>query len=377
MKQRIQIVILFAVLFGLSNCKKATNDIIYSKKYIKEIKAVRTEIGFFMASGFIPGANIAVSKNGELIYSEGIGLASKELNARATRETKFRIGSITELFTSAIYLKMIENGVLNPDSSVQFYYPEFPEKKTTLKLKHLVNHTSGIREPQYKEKMGNTLNMNIEKGISMFMDEELVSPPGEYQALSSFNYNLLGVVMQKAENKRFTKLFKSYLGDTLHLDNTVFDSPYLTINNRSQSYDHNMISQVVNSTTIDLRKSAPSDGLLSTSEDLVKLGNALLSNNYFSETTRKDMFTEITLSNGIAANMVNSWMILHDSKGRIIYGKEGSVKGGSASILIYPEEKLVIAFAANLTEATSSLPIFKIAEHFLPKDEKNEQAEQE
>lgn len=377
MKRGIQIIILFAVIFGLSNCKKATNDIIYSKKYLEEIKAVRKEIGFFMASGFIPGANVAISKNGELIYSEGIGLASKELDAKATRATKFRIGSLSELFTSAMYFKMVEDGILHPDSSVQNYYPQFPEKKNRLNVNHLVNHVTGIREPYYEEKTRSNLNVNIEKGISIFMNEELIANPGVYQVPSKFNYNLLGVVMQKVKNHNFSKLFKSYLSDTLHLENTLIDNPYSTIKNRSVFYDHNMISQVVNATSIDLRQSAPSEGLLSTAEDLVKFGNALLSNNYFSEATRKKMFTKITLSNGVEPSMVNSWVLMQDNEGRPIYGKDGSVKGGSASILIYPEEKLVLAFASNLTESTNNLPVFKIAGHFLPKNEKTEEPIQE
>lgn len=376
MKRRIQIVVLVSVILSLSNCKKSDHDIIYSKQYLKEIKEVRKEIGLFMASSFVPGANIAISKNGELIYSEGIGLASRDLDCKAKRDTKFRIGSLSEIFTSTIYLKMVENGVLHPDSSIQHYYPEFPEKETTICLKHLANHVSGIREPYYQEKNGTGANVSLEKGVTQFMNDEVIATSGAYQAPSTFNYNLLGLAMQKAEKKRFAQLFESYLSDTLHLDNTVLDNPYLIIHNRSDFFDHNMVSQVVNANTFDLRKNAPSEGVLSTAEDLVKFGNAILKSEYFSDNTREKMFEKITLTNGVVPDMVNSWMIIQDRSGRFVYGKDGTVKGGSASLLIYPDEELVIAVATNLTGATGTFPIFQIAEHFLPKVESEETEEQ-
>ena len=66
-----------------------------------------------------------------------------------------------------------------------------------------------------------------------------------------------------------------------------------------------------------------------------------------------------------------------DRKGKKLYGKDGAVKGGSASILVYPEDELIIAFTTNLTGVTNNFPIFKIAEFFLPKEEKKEKNKEE
>lgn len=373
MNRGIQIVLLFSVMFGFSNCKKAENDIIYSKKYLNEIKQVRSQIGIFFTSNLVPGGSFAISKNGELIYSESFGLASKDLEVSASRETKFRVGTLSQLFTSAIYLKMIEEGKLHPDSTVQYYYPGFPTKAYPIHLQHLAQHTSGIREPNYKEQTRQALNVSIEKGLETFKNDALITPPGAYQNANNFNYNLLAAVMEKATKKHYKQLLETYLTDTLHLTNTVIDNPVLTIKNRSNFFDLNFISQVTNANPLDLRYQAASVGILSNSEDLVKFGQALLYSDYFSETLKKQLFEKAKLINGLEANMSHGWNIFTDPRGYLVYGLDGSVTGGSASLLIYPDEELIIACTTNLTSATSNFPIFKIVNLFLPQTEEQEQ----
>ena len=377
MKRGIQIVLLFFILFTFTNCKKNNTNIVYSKRYIEEIKQTREELRIFMGSNFVPGAGITISKKGEILYSESVGYASKDLNVKADRNTKFRIGTLSGLFTSAIYFKLVEEGKLHPDSSIRAYYPDFPEKGNSITLRHLVQNASGIREPNTEETAWSGFNITLEKGIEKFKDDPLVYDPGQHQLSSLFNYNLLGLIMEKVKKERYNKLLKNYLTDTLHMENTVVDNPYSTIENRSDFYDHNMISQVVNATSLDLRHRAPSDGILSNSEDLVRFGNALLKSDYFSADTRENLFKPIVLGNNLESGEANGWIILMDRKGKKLYGKDGAVKGGSASILVYPEDELIIAFTTNLTGVTNNFPIFKIAEFFLPKEEKKEKNKEE
>ncbi|MBT6005209.1 MAG: hypothetical protein HOG79_05785, partial [Prolixibacteraceae bacterium] len=77
MKKVFQIVILLTIILGFSNCRKSDSGLLYDKKYIEEIRLARKEAGFYMARDFIPGATFAIAKDGKLIYSEGLGLASK------------------------------------------------------------------------------------------------------------------------------------------------------------------------------------------------------------------------------------------------------------------------------------------------------------
>ena len=243
-----------------------------------------------MARNMVPGATVAVAKGGRIIYSEGMGLASTDLEVPATRSTKFRIGEISEVFTSLLYHKLVEDGILHPDSSVESYLPDFPSKQYELQLRHLVSQTSGIREPSTEEQEWRGLNVSIEKGLENLVNDSLVAPPGTYQIPSMFNYNLLGLVMEEATGQQFPSLIETYITDTLGLEHTLVENPFATIKGRASYFDHNFIAQVVPAIFRDLRHRAPAEGIMSNAEDLVKFGNAILFSDYISDDIRNSLF---------------------------------------------------------------------------------------
>ena len=191
-----------------------------------------------------------------------------------------------------------------------------------------------------------------------------------------FNYNLLGAVMEKASGMRFHKILEMYVTDTLNLSNTVIDNPLRTIKGRSNFFDQDFVAQVVNATTLDLRYRAPSQGILSSSEDLANFGYAVLHSDLLSQETIKTMFEPILLFDDIPSSMANGWLLLTDHSNNSIYGKSGSVSGDTASILVYPEHDLIIACTTNLSSSINDMPIFEIAAEFLPKPQKNSGEEQ-
>jgi len=332
-------------------------------------KKIRNELAFYMTRNFIPGATFAVAKEGKIVYSEGIGLASKDLEVPMNRDNKMRIGDVSELFTSLIYHKMVEEGKLHPDSTVQQYLTDFPELNHRLPVKSLVNHTSGIRIPSSNELDWRGLNITLQKGIDNFKNDTLDFHPGWYQQLSMFNYNLLGAILEEVSGKRFPKLLEEYITDTLQLTNTMVDHPFLTIKGRTDYFDYNFVSQTVNATFRDMRYRAPSQGILSNAEDLVKFGNAIFYSDYISEDIKNKLFKKIINIDGFPENLSNGWILLTDAYGRNIYGRNGSVTGGGAALLLYPEEKLVVAGTINLTADLEDIPVFQMAQYFLSKVE--------
>lgn len=360
MKQRIQVLILLTILLGLSTCKKNDSDIIFNKHYLKEIKELRKEFALYMESNFIPGASFAIAKNGEIIYSEGMGYASKELNVRANRTTKFRIAEVSELFTSVIYQLMVQEGILNPDSSVQYYLPEFPQKKYALTLKDLAYHTSGIRTPFVGEHNWNGSVVLLHDNIEKLKNDTLLFEPKSFQHPSTFNFDLLGAIMEKTSNKAFSTLLKEYITDTLNLSNTEIDHPLKLTDNRTDFFENNIVSLVMNAPFCDLCSRTPSEGILSNAEDLVKFGNAILFSDAISATLKTRLFEPITLKSGEISRYSNGWIVTRTNNGRILYGMGGSVIGGGATLLIYPEEQLVIAATVNLTLEMNDLPVSKI-----------------
>ena len=359
--------LIFIVLLSFSNCKKSDEKLLYNKSYIKEIKELRKQAILFLSRNYVPGGSFAVAKDGKIIYSEAMGYASKDLEVLATRKTKFRIGAVTELFTSLAYQRLIEEGILHSDSSIHYYYPDFPKKEFRITLDNLVNHSSGIRPAYKKEETDMGLNKSLKKSLDFFKNDPLGAAPNYMEQISMFNYNLLGLAMEKATGKHFNNIIGEEVIDTLHLENTVFENPYKTIKDRSNHFEHNFIAQVTEGISSDLRFAAPHMGLLSNAEDLVKLGNAMLESDYITDEMKNRMFTLRMLDSKFKAQMSNGWFIGKTKEGLTYYARAGSVTGGGSALLIYPEQKLVVAAAINLTIDSENIPISQMADPFVTK----------
>jgi CubicO group peptidase (beta-lactamase class C family) len=377
MKRGILNFILLVILFSFTNCEKKTQTILYDSKYKKEIAEVRKEASLYLVLNNIPGASLAISKNGKIIYSEGMGLASKELEVPVTRNTKFRIGEVSELFTSLMYQMMVENGMLHPDSTIQTYIPDYPEsvfKETKIKimLKQLANHSSGITPPNTAMENWTGKSITLQKNIDNLKDLPLDFMPGWYESQNTNNYNLLGVVMEKTTGKYFSELLKEYITDSLNLNNTEIDNPFKTITGRTDYFDFNMVAQVVNAPFQDMRHRSPSEGILSNAEDLVKFGNAILNSDKISDQIKEQLFVPQELLGDFPPSIANAWIIQKNRNNEIFYGKVGSVTGGGSVLLIVPEEKLVFAVTVNLT-SNSEIPVFKLFESFLEQTKDTEQ----
>lgn len=365
----------FGILFTLSliiiftGCKKPDPDIEYDRKYIKEIREFRKEAMSYMMTANIPGGSFAVFKDGKLIYSEGLGYASQELEVAATRNTKFRIGKVTECFTGVLFQMLVAEGKLHPDSTVQFYLPDFPEKQYRLPVGTLSYHTSGIRQPNAAEDESHGMNITLKQGIDQFKNDSLLYYPGLMQEESIFNYNLLGAVMEKATGKTYSQLLKEYITDTLHLNNTVIDNPFAVIKNRTDFFDLNFVAQMINAPARDLRYRAAAEGLLSNAEDLATFGNSILQSKIISESVKDELFRPVILFDEKKTTLNNGWIYMTDNNGAIFYGRAAGITGGGAALLVYPDEQLVVAATINLTDNGGQLPIIALAEKFRGKPE--------
>src|SRR6266446_885613 len=97
----------------------------------------------------IPGVQVAVAVNGKLVWSEGFGYGDAERQQPVTRETQFRIGSVSKPLTATAVALLYEQGKLDLDVPVQRYVPSFPDKGYPITTRQLARHLARI--PHDKE----------------------------------------------------------------------------------------------------------------------------------------------------------------------------------------------------------------------------------
>ncbi len=362
------IVPILAIMLCFSSCnkKKPENGPIYKKEFKQAILDSRQTLSTHMITSFTPGTSICVSIDGEIVWSEGLGMASKELNAPATRETKFRIGSSSQLFTTFLIAKLQEEGLLDLDNSFYDYIPEFPKKDFDFTLRMLAVQAAGFPESQQQDLYQQESSIRTLKDyISHYENDPLVYEPNTYYFKSDYSLALLGILAEDLTEKSYSSLIRETILDTLKLNNTVIDNQMSIIPNRSNTYHRDYIARLVNAPQVNLAPMAPALGFLSTADDLNQAAQQILEPGFFSQESINLFQEPHELRSGQKLNSSFGWLATVDREGRKLLGQAGGTIGGSSVIAVYPEEKLVVSICSNLGDEMDELPVLKIANLFL------------
>ena len=130
--KRMQLSI-YCLLIGLSGVGQSTTE---------QLSAV---MHTFHHYNMFDGA-VLVADHGTVVYKEAFGLANREWDIPNSTDTKFMIGSISKPITATLILILTEKNLINLDSSLAYYVPQFKDKPASkVTIKQLLNHTSGLR----------------------------------------------------------------------------------------------------------------------------------------------------------------------------------------------------------------------------------------
>jgi len=93
-----------------------------------------------------PGFALLIGEKGKVLYKNGFGLADLAKSVPVTPEHSFLIGSVTKQFTTMAVMMLREKGRLDYDEPIARFFPAFPAYKNEVTVRHLMTHTSGIRD---------------------------------------------------------------------------------------------------------------------------------------------------------------------------------------------------------------------------------------
>jgi len=318
-------------------------------------------VGQFLLEHDLNGAQIAVRKNGKLLLSKGFGFADAINNIPVTNQTCFRIGSVSKSLTSIALLKLEKDKKINFDLPIQNYVPSFPHKKYPITTRQLAGHLSGIRH--YKtNNINDFIRVNhynsLMGALETFKDDSLLFKPGTRFFYSSYGWVLIGAIIENISKEPYLKYMNENFWQPLKMMNTNGDIPGTNLN-KSKQYDYSGLEAGFE----DLSYKFSSGGLVSTAEDLTKYGDYLLNKAQSDFPNIKLLFEGQKTSEGLETNYGFGWYILKDQNGHKAYFHSGHLSNGSAFLILYPEDDLVVAFLANGQEGLN-FDIWKIGEYF-------------
>jgi CubicO group peptidase (beta-lactamase class C family) len=173
-----------------------------------------------------PGCALGVLQDGRLSYSRGYGLASVELGVPITPRTVFDIGSVSKQFTAMAVLLLAQDGKLSLDDEIQKYLPEIPRYATSITIRHLLHHTSGLRDyidilgsSGVQEEMVTTDRDALE---ALARQKGTNFPPGAEFLYSNSGFFLVSVIVQRASGKSLRDFAVERIFAPLGMSHTQF-----------------------------------------------------------------------------------------------------------------------------------------------------------
>lgn len=312
-----------------------------------------------------PGASVTVIKEGKVVWSEGFGWADMEQQVAVTPLTRFRIGSVSKSLTSLALGLLVQEGKLDLDAPIQRYVPSFPQKQAPITIRELAGHTAGIRHYRGNEMLIQRHYGSVTEALDIFSRDTLLFTPGARFSYSSYGFNLLSAAIERAAGEPFVQFMARRVFEPMGLRHTVAEYPDSLIPFRAHFYTRaDSGNGIVNAPFVDNSYKWAGGGFLSTTDDLARLGQLLLDGAALKPETRQLLWTSQRTTDGKETGYGMGWFVDRDAAGRRrVYHSGGSV-GGTAYLLIYPDEKLVLALLVN-SDRTFVRAAPRIAEAFL------------
>jgi D-alanyl-D-alanine carboxypeptidase len=293
----------------------------------------------------IPGLALAVVRDGKIIKARGYGLASVEFDAPATPETVFEIGSITKQFTATAVVMLVEEGRLALDDPLSKHLPHTPEAWRGVTVRHLLTHTSGLRNYTGLPGFELTERLGRDDFIKLIAQHPPAFRPGESWSYGNTNYNLLGFIVEAASGKPYWQFVSERIFRPLGMTATSNRDPRFVVRRRATGYEWE--GGELTGRDYDLTDVFAAGALLSTVLDLAKWDAALYTERLVKRASLEEMWTPVRLASGETRPYGLGWNI-EEFRGRRRLRHNGQTAGFAANITRYTDDRLTFIVLCNL-----------------------------
>jgi CubicO group peptidase (beta-lactamase class C family) len=295
--------------------------------------------------------SVLIAREGEILLSEGYGLAIREWNIPNTPDTKFRIGGVTKQFTAMAILVLQERGSLTVQDLICDYLEECPEAWQDITFHHLLTYTSGIPDiSSSPESM--MLRISPERLIGQFIEEPLDFQPGERMGFSNRNYELLGYLIEQISGDSYRRFLRENLFDPLGMADTDYEDSLSVVEHLAEGY----VSATRRADYIDMSNAYAANGLYSTVEDLYRWEQALFGGQVVSQATWDAMLAAAVPipEPEYPYDFGYGLLIGTTSNGHPVIRHGGGIKGFSSTLTHLTDANMTLVVLSNFEFTESS-----------------------
>lgn len=208
----------------------------------KVIEAAGKVIAETAVSDPAPGCAVGISLDGKSVFEKAFGMAELEHRIPNTPQTIFESGSVAKQFVSASVILLALEGKLDIDDPVRKYIPELPDYGKPLTIRHMLNHTSGLRD--WGAVMGITGVGRGDRVVSQALAIDIITHqkgidfvPGSEYSYSNSGYQLLTEIVERISKKSLPEFTKTRFFEPLGMTNSSWRTNYRQlVAGRAQAY---------------------------------------------------------------------------------------------------------------------------------------------
>lgn len=303
----------------------------------------------------VPGFSAAVWRDGAVVWTGTTGLRNIEHGVPVTRETRFRLASVSKLITATAVAKLAQEGRLDLDAPITSILPWLDNDWPPITARQLAAHTAGL--PHYQDQDADRGRVHYPTGraaTALFKDRPLLSMPGTQYSYSSWGYTVLGALVEEASGQSFGDYVSTSiaLGLDLGIDATASGEPRVT---RAYGFVNGAPER---EPPHDYSYTVGGGGLMASSEGLVRFGGAMVQDQIVTKATFDDMVRPFVLASGERAGEQGyqvgfGWRSALDQDGHAMAFHNGITSGARASLVLWREEGTAATILTNAVWTSS------------------------
>ena len=356
MKNKIFCALFFTFLFHFVNAQ-------LTDSLSKKIDAVFADYN----EANSPGCALAILKDGKIIYEKGYGISNLEYNIPISPSSIFHVASISKQFTAAAIIKLSLEGKLSLNDDVRKYLPEIPDFGHTITFKHLLHHTSGLRDQLDLQSFAGWRSDDLitEKDILEMLarQKSLNFLPGDEEDYCNTGYTLLAIAVKRISGVSLKEYADSVFFKPLGMTSTHFKSNHAEIiPNRTSAYQKNENGKW--EISIPVFDYYGPTCLFTTVEDLAKWDE-----NFYTKKVGGNNFINAMLITGVLNNNTQqtyaSGLYTGSYKGYKTVLHSGADAGYRSIFIRFPDEHFSVILLANLANIRVKTLAYKAADVFL------------
>ncbi len=291
----------------------------------------------------VPGAAVAIFKEGTVAYQKAYGLARVKGGVPATLSTNFRLASLTKQFTAMGIMILVDKGKLSFQDHITDMFPDFPSYGKKITVEHLLHHQSGLID--YEDNIPSGLQGQLsDADVLNILKKETGTyfTPGSQYRYSNGGYCTLSSIIAKVSGLSFPEFMRREVFSPLGMKHSlVYVAGGPTIENRA--YGHTGTSE----TDQNVTSATLGDGGVYTSvEDWFLWDEALYHNPLVSPSLQEAAFSPGVLSDGSKTSYGYGWM-LDTYHGLFRQAHTGSTIGFRTAVTRFPEKHLTVVVFVN------------------------------